>query len=159
LKLPQNVHPGQTAWRVFPDDPNKEQLETLDALTNLINDRTHKPNNKNKNGSNGRSASTARTPYQRYVEKYEITISPEHSFLQSAFCDYLKTHHFNVEEDIKHVDVRYRDETGRMILSEVKPCTRKSARYAIRTAIGQLLDYKQRLDGKARLLVVTQVKR
>lgn len=40
---------------------------------------------------------------------------------------------------------------------EVKPCEAESVRFAIRTAMGQLLDYRQKAAGEPALLVVIEV--
>ncbi len=39
-----------------------------------------------------------------------------------------------------------------LVLVEVKPCETATARFAIRTALGQLLDYRQSASGAPRLL-------
>lgn len=98
------------------------------------------------------------TAYQKYVAAYEVTINPTHSLLQSDFCKYLQEHRSDISQDIEHVDVRYKDKKGRTVLVEVKPCERETARYAIRTAMGKLLDYEQRHTSDVRLLIVTQTK-
>ena len=41
---------------------------------------------------------------------------------------------------------------------ELKPCDTTNVRYAIRTAMGQLLDYRQRSKGGTALLIVTETK-
>ncbi len=44
-----------------------------------------------------------------------------------------------------------------MVFVEVKPCETATARFAIRTALGQLLDYRQSASGPPRLLIVVEV--
>jgi hypothetical protein len=44
------------------------------------------------------------------------------------------------------------------VLAEIKPCEPQSARYAIRTAMGQLLDYRQRAGEDVALLIVLERK-
>ena len=56
------------------------------------------------------------------------------------------------------IDLRYRDASKGEIFAEITPCERANVRYAIRTAIGQLLDYKQRANDEAFLLIVLETK-
>lgn len=60
--------------------------------------------------------------------------------------------------NVASVDLRYRDANKGAILVEIKPCERANARYAIRTAIGQLLDYRQRAKEDVCLLIVLETK-
>ena len=49
--------------------------------------------------------------------------------------------------NLNSVDLRYQDAAIGPLLVEVKPCDAANVRYAIRTAIGQLLDYRQDESG------------
>ncbi len=52
------------------------------------------------------------------------------------------------------MDLRYRDSKRGAVLVEVKPTESSTVRYAIRVAMGQLLDYRQRTPGRHALLIV-----
>jgi hypothetical protein len=93
------------------------------------------------------------------VEAYEIRITPEHSTLQTRFERFLAVDGATeLRPNVASVDLRYRDANKGAILVEIKPCDRANARYAIRTAIGQLLDYRQRAKDNACLLIVLETR-
>jgi hypothetical protein len=107
------------------------------------------------NGGGGRSASTASDPYKRYMQENEIIVSPLHAKLQSAFAAHLARRRVvGVRENVDRVDLRYLDPDRGSVLVEVKPTDPTIIRFAIRTAIGQLLDYRQRASGQHALLIV-----
>src|SRR5207248_2314593 len=91
------------------------------------------------------------------VTEYEVTIPPRHTELQKKFETFLKGAGVTeLKPNVSSVDLRYRDQTRQNVLSEIKPCDLKNARYAIRTAMGQLLDYAQRCAQESRLLIVLE---
>lgn len=101
----------------------------------------------------------ARKPYTRYISDHEMTISPRHHELQSDFCEYLKLCEYEeIEEDKKFVDVRFKNKDGDVIFCEVKPCNKSNARFAIRTAIGQILDYKHSEQNHSKSILVLEIK-
>lgn len=108
-------------------------------------------------GKGGRSAGTATDPYTRYLQENEFQITPKHHHLQSAFEAFLKiskaTH---IVPNLQRVDIRYHDAQGGLVLAEVKPTEPQTMRFAIRAAIGQLLDYCQSHNDDPRLLVVVE---
>lgn len=117
--------------------------------------RTNRPPKSSNTGA-AKSASTAVDPFVRYLTKSEIVINPQHHPLQSRFEAYITTKNATgVAANVACVDVRFSlPERGRVI-AEVKPCSSDEARFAIRSAMGQLLDYAQR-DGAdpAKLIVL-----
>ena len=159
LKLPASVRPGQTPWRAMPAILNAEQTNAFEALRRLMKLQTNSGEQQPLNNEDPKSGGTSKTSYVRYVESYETKISPEHNNLQKAFKKYLqKIGYDGIKEDVAHVDIRFESKHGCQVLVEVKPCTILNARYAIRTAMGQLLDYQQRQGETCKLIVVTQVK-
>ena len=104
----------------------------------------------------GKSASTATDPFVRYLTASEIAVNPQHHPLQSKFEAYIISKKATgLAANVACVDVRFSlPEKGR-VLAEVKPCSVEDARFAIRSAMGQLLDYAQR-DGAdpAKLIVL-----
>ncbi|MBR0798718.1 hypothetical protein JQ615_25350 [Bradyrhizobium jicamae] len=107
--------------------------------------------------SESKSSSAARASYVRYMTTYEIAIVPAHDSLQSRFESFVRDNGAQqLRPNIGGVDLRYIDAAKGHILAEVKPCDRSSARFAIRTAMGQLLDYQQNARERTSLLIVIQ---
>jgi hypothetical protein len=103
----------------------------------------------------GNSASAASESYVRYIQAYEIEVSPEHDKLQKKFEAYIEAQGArNLMPNRASVDLQFDWMKRGRVLAEIKPCEPQSARYAIRTAMGQLLDYRQRDGGTPALLVV-----
>lgn len=93
----------------------------------------------------------------RYVKRFEVEISPLHHRLQKRFENFLETTgRRDIISNLGGVDLRYSDK-GRTVLCEVKPSTAETSRFAIRTAMGQLLDYRQR-SPNARMQIVLSKK-
>jgi len=109
--------------------------------------------------ASGKSPGASTDFYRRYVETYEIVISPKHNDLQKAFEHHLRTNGAtDIRPDVNSVDLRYTDSEKGLVLIEIKPCDATNTRYAIRTAMGQLLDYQQREKRGASLLIVLGAK-
>ena len=151
---------GHTQWWA-PSDKSPPEVrryvrrvrDLLDGL--LISDK--KSANRSNLGRN--SPSAASDAYLRYVEAYEARITPRRSQLQTRFERFLATDGATeIRPNVASVDLRYCDAEKGTILAEIKPCEHSSARYAIRTAIGQLLDYRQRTSENASLLIVLETK-
>lgn len=108
-------------------------------------------------GNGRRSAGTATDPYTRYLQENEFQITPKHHHLQSAFEAFLKlSKATQIVPNLERVDVRYHDAQIGLVLAEIKPTEPQTIRFAIRAAIGQLLDYCQGHRGDPRLLVVVE---
>jgi hypothetical protein len=90
-----------------------------------------------------RTSGAARNAYKKYLRSTELHIGRKHTDLQERFKSFLRRNSAtDLEDHIDSVDLRYRDRTGSVTFCEVKPCTYQTTRFAIRTAIGQLLDYR-----------------
>jgi hypothetical protein len=112
-----------------------------------------------KNEQERNSSSAAGNSYSRYVQTYEVEITAAHHALQRRFERFISGDGATeLRPNVGGVDLRYRDAIKGAILVEIKPCERASARYAIRTAIGQLLDYSQNSNRRASLLIVVGTK-
>ena len=117
--------------------------------------------NRKNSGNSKPGRMTAGAPsrsYVRYVEVYEIEIPPAHNQLQKRFERFIRREATRIRPNENSVDLRYEDPTKGEVLVEVKPCEGANARYAIRTAIGQLLDYSQRVNRPVSLLIVVETK-
>lgn len=106
-------------------------------------------------GHEKRSASTSQHLYKRYLQENEIVVSPLHAKLQGAFVDHLATQGIaGVRQNVNRVDLQYLDPQRGPVLVEVKPTEPSTIRFAIRAAMGQLLDYQQHTSGSTALLIV-----
>lgn len=106
-------------------------------------------------GGGGRSAGTATDPVVRYMQEYEVVVSPRHHVLQADFQAHLHASGAKaVKANIERVDLRFRDRARGPVLVEIKPTEPATVRYAIRSAMGQLLDYRQRAAGLHAVLIV-----
>ncbi len=102
-----------------------------------------------------RSAGTAIDPVRRYIEEYELVVSPRHHVLQSDFEMFLRGRRVkSVQPNVDRVDLRFKSAERGNVLVEIKPTDPSTVRFAIRTAMGQLLDYRQRASGNYNALIV-----
>jgi hypothetical protein len=151
---------GHTPWWTPPTNPSKEIRKFLEDVLKLIDGV---PATKKKQLKRGQvipnSPSAATDSYVRYVQAYEVEVAPQHSELQERFERYLqRCGASELQPNVAHVDLRFRNTKKGLVLVEIKPCDLTNARYAIRTAMGQLLDYRQRTPETASMLIVLEVK-
>lgn len=153
---------GHAPWWTPASDASPEVHAFVRRVRSAMasDSRSRSSSGRTSTSSSKKSPSTARDAYQRYMEAYELEVSPRHHRLQSRFERYLNRipSVTGVSPNVGRVDVRFRiDRTG-LVLAEVKPCDSSNARFAIRTAIGQLFDYAQREKEPAHVLVVLEAK-
>jgi hypothetical protein len=153
---------GQTPWW-SPENSSLEGVsEFIQSVRLLISNKCNAVNVSEEKGRKRRGAKSpdaAKDPYLRYVHEYEIIISPKHNKLQKRFETFLEeSGATEIQPNCASVDIQYLDSRGGHILAEIKPCEKESARFAIRTATGQLLDYQQRAKGEQSLLIVIEVR-
>ncbi len=102
----------------------------------------------------GNSPASRAVHYWVYGERqYE----PLHHELQARYVSFLKAQKFAVTENQDYVDVRYADQ-GTIVFAELKPTEVVPPRFAIRVAVGQLLEHRHRLDANAKLIMVISTK-
>lgn len=151
---------GHTPWWAPSNESSPEVRRFVRRASELLNGLSEprgKRPNESKSGRN--SPGAASDLYLRYVQAYEVRITPRHNTLQDRFERFLANDGAaELQPNVASVDLRYRDANKGAILAEIKPCERANARYAIRTAIGQLLDYRQRAKEAACLLIVLETK-
>ncbi len=90
--------------------------------------------------------------FQYWVEGNRA-VEPLHYRLQEKFVKFLTGRSIEYVENENHIDVQYHSE-GKKVFCEVKPTENIETHYAIRAAIGQLLEYRFRRDPTARLEIV-----
>jgi hypothetical protein len=98
-----------------------------------------------------RNAPTDRR-FQYWVEG-DRTVEPLHHRLQARFVQHLKTRGINPQENAAFIDVKYM-EAGTTVFCEIKPTDNVATGYAIRAAIGQLLEYRYKHNVAAALEIV-----
>ena len=81
------------------------------------------------------------------------TVNPHHATLQVKFVNYLKSLKVTPIENQNYIDVQY-TKNGRLYFSEIKPTVAVESKYAIRAAIGQLLEYRFASQENASLEIV-----
>lgn len=128
--------------------PHKiDVLESADFVTKVINSAP--------DAFARKSAAATDEPYTRYVKRYETGITPKHNALARRFDRYLSTLSvISTRCDYDGVDIRFLMKKKGLVLAEVKPGAKNDVRFAIRTAMGQLMDYRQRLGQPANLMIV-----
>lgn len=98
-----------------------------------------------------RNAPTDRR-FQYWVEGNR-SVEPLHHRLQARFVEFLKAQGIAAQENDAFIDVQYTT-AGKTTFCEVKPTDNVETRYAIRAAIGQLLEYRFARKQSAELQIV-----
>lgn len=89
----------------------------------------------------------------RYWVEGERAVEPHHAELQSKFARFLTSNKISYEENKNYVDVQYKLD-GQKFFAEIKPTANVETKYAIRAAIGQLLEYQYYTKLNAMLEIV-----
>jgi len=93
----------------------------------------------------GHSVPPPSSAYIRYVQQFEVQIPPRHHDLQKLFEAHISSAGAtSISSNKAGVDLQFKLTGHGHILAEIKPCESGSTRFAVRTAMGQLLDYKHR---------------
>lgn len=89
------------------------------------------------------SAAAAQKPYTRYIEKTVITVNAFHGELETAFYNYLKSSGATeIKRNIRGMDMFYIHPERGEIVAELKPTVQGETKFALRIAIGQVLEYR-----------------
>lgn len=149
---------GQASWWYADDTSDKDARRFVREVLKAVNGgkfAASVPKPKRKSGTGRRAGSATADDYVRYIKKHEIAVSPLHDRLQKKFQSHLRARIPSVKfPDCFRDDLRYvvPGQTGVMV--EVKPTEQATVRYAIRTAIGQLIDYRQHQQWTGRQLIL-----
>lgn len=81
------------------------------------------------------------------------SVNPHHATLQAKFVKYLKNQDIKLIENKNYIDVQYSN-NGKKYFSEIKPTETVESKYAIRAAIGQLMEYRFYLKKNVLLEIV-----
>lgn len=155
---------GQASWWYADDTHDPEAAELVAAVTAAMGDGSHAPlraprkgvgGGKGGSGTKGRAGAAASDPYLRYVIAYEAKIHPKHHKLQAAFKAHLRRYYKAVNfPPCYRDDLRYVVDGQPAVMAEIKPAETADLRFAIRTAMGQLLDYGEQQQWRGRRLIV-----
>ncbi|ARP67213.1 MULTISPECIES: hypothetical protein [Mesorhizobium] len=151
---------GQVSWWYAEDTKNRNARDFVRSVRKLLEGEreTRRPSSATRRKR--RAGEAASNAYSRYVEKYEAVVHPRHNRLQRRFEAYLKDRFPGVTFPATFCDdLRYVADKRDEVMVEIKPTEPSTLRFAIRTAIGQLLDYRQhqRWNGKQLIVVETEV--
>jgi len=94
----------------------------------------------------------ANRKYEYWVEG-KRNVEPLHAKLQAKFVQFLETQSIESQENINCIDVQY-NQNGQVVFAEIKPTDNIETRYAIRCAVGQLLEYQFKYNRDAKLEIV-----
>jgi len=145
---------GHTPWWTPSSEPSEEVQKFIDDVRAMMGGVYKAKKVRKSDRVDPKSPSAASDPYVRYVQAYEIEVSPRHNELQERFEKYLnKNGASELQPNVARVDLRYRNTDNVLVLAEIKPCGVSDARFAIRAAIGQLLDYRQLISEEAKMLI------
>ncbi|MCD4684226.1 MAG: hypothetical protein K8R86_13155 [Bacteroidales bacterium] len=81
------------------------------------------------------------------------TVNPHHAILQAKFIQYLDKKKIMAVENQDYIDVQYTVD-GNLHFTEIKPTETVESKYAIRAAIGQLMEYRYTSGQEALLEIV-----
>ncbi|QAB01169.1 hypothetical protein DC439_25605 (plasmid) [Agrobacterium tumefaciens] len=149
---------GQASWWYADDTQDPEARRFVRSIRKLLDGRQQTPaHNPNKRKGKKRAGAATADGYRRYVKAHEAVISPRHNDLHKRFESYLRKGHPSVTFPPTFCDdLRYDDGKGGVVMVEIKPTEAATVRYAIRTAMGQLLDYQQHQQWTGRKLIVVE---
>jgi len=156
IKKTPEVNKDIIHW--LEDGPFDESMLPLDNRSKNQTNR-RRPKSTHQLLTHGRNAPPSYA-YSYWVEG-ERTAHPQHAELQSSFMEYLRSQSISIiEENVDYMDVCYVD-SEKEVLAEVKPTQKGKeikTRYAIRAAIGQLMEYRYYKRPHAQLEIVLDKK-
>jgi hypothetical protein len=154
---------GQASWWYAENTADPDAAEFVAAVRTMMDAGDVPPvptrSRNRKAGRRGRTGAAAADPYQRYVRAYEISVHPRHDELQKRFMTYVVGQHRDIEfPACVRDDLRYVVGGRPGVMVEIKPTDASSLRFAMRVAIGQLLDYRQDQAWTGPQLIVVETK-
>ncbi len=152
---------GQASWWFAGDTESADAKIFVNSIRDIIHGKksliTYPPVDNHITHNGKRAGQAASDAYKKYIKEYEMQINPKHSTLEKQFKKFLKKTIPKVEFlETYRDDMRYVDQQGNQVMVEVKPTEPSTLRYAIRTAIGQLLDYRQQQRWRHKQLIVVE---
>lgn len=154
---------GQSSWWYAEDTTDRSAKAFVRTVQAFIEGEPVAavgvpPNNEQ--GPGRRAAPAASEAHKRYMRTYEINIHPEHDRLHKRFVAFLEKRYPSITfPNCFRDDLRFAVAGMPDVMVEIKPADKATVRFAIRSAIGQLLDYRQhqRWNGRQIALVGAKV--
>jgi hypothetical protein len=150
---------GQASWWFANETTNGEARKFVRKVVKVINEQpiisVPASGHERHRGRARRAGAATSEAYQRYVREYEATVHPQHDKLQKRFIAFLRETHPQVQfPSCFRDDLRYAVKGKPEVMVEIKPADEATVRFAIRAAIGQLLDYRQHQQWKDRQMIL-----
>lgn len=151
---------GQASWWYAEESTNQEAKKFVRKVMAVINGQPVSAVKASSAGwRRGRAGAATSEAYRRYVREYEAEVHPLHDNLHKRFVAFLRKQHPKVEfPPSVRDDLRYAVRGKPQVMVEIKPANTATVRFAIRAAIGQLLDYRQHQGWKDRQMILVGAK-
>lgn len=151
--LPQLVL--KTLYNDLKEKPNIiEWLTNGEFDTEWVEDKSNIKSNstlRKQYSDNGANAPATKS-FSYWIEG-QRNIDPLHAILQAKFVNYLSKHGIIYVENKDYIDVQYKVNCE-TYFCEIKPTQNLDSKYAIRIAVGQLLEYQYFFNNTAKLEIV-----
>lgn len=142
----------------FPEQhPIIRWLIERDFDPNFLNppDRKRGPIKSKEERKSIASAAAARKPYKFYLTNREIAVNAHHGELEQLFAQFIKrSGASSIMQNENGIDVRFTLAGRGEVIAELKPATKDETRFALRIAIGQILEYRHFHRPTARPMIV-----
>lgn len=105
------------------------------------------------------SSPAAVDPYYRYIRERLISVDPAHGLMEKQFHNYLRQIGVkDLKTNQAGIDALFTHPRGDLCLAELKPTHEGETRFAIRMAVGQVLEYRHFVQPGSQPLIVTTSK-
>ena len=153
---------GQASWWYAEDTTDRSARAFVRRVKAFMDEPTVAPIgiSPDRDPRRGRPAGAAATEiYKRYVTEYEVNVHPQHHKLQEQFVAFLSKQYPRITfPNCFRDDLRFAVRGMPEVMVEIKPADPATVRFAIRAAIGQLLDYRQHQRWSGRQIVLVGAK-
>ncbi|NKM69371.1 hypothetical protein [Rhizobium laguerreae] len=139
------------------DHPIREWLINNDFDEAFINPKDRKQSKPLTPKQRGErfSVPAAMSAYKRYLRERIINIDPAHAELERKFRTFLAREGMrDLEKNSKGIDAAFTCPTRGAIIAELKPTKDGETRFAVRMAVGQILEYRHFVRPEAKPLIV-----
>lgn len=105
------------------------------------------------------SSSAASDPYTRYILARTVRVDPQHDKLEKSFHTALvRLGATELRPNVQGADLIFRHPGKGLCIAELKPAKEGETKYAIRFAVGQVLEYRHFVAAGAAMLVILGAK-
>jgi hypothetical protein len=143
--------------RLAEDHPIMQWLITNDFdpfFFNPVDRKVGAPLSK-KERSDLASAAAADKPYKKYLKERVVTVNALHGVLEKEFASYLSSiKATDIRRNVGGIDACFTLAKVGPVIAELKPASKDETRFALRIAIGQVLEYQYFLRPDAKPLIV-----